>query len=250
MRLGTESIWLRRYTTAAAPRLRLLCLPHAGGSASFFHTWGHAFGDDVEVLTVRYPGRQERIAEEPWTSLEELAAALTEELEPYLDAPLALFGHSMGATLAYEIALALPRRHGVRPHLLMVSCRKAPHLLTPRTAALGDDDAIVEEVKRLGGTDSALLDDPDLRELVLPAIRADFTAVARYAARPGLPLPCPVVGYVGDSDPDIPAADVAAWSGISPYGFELKTLPGGHFYLMDREAELVGDIRARLAAQR
>ncbi|MFE9635233.1 thioesterase II family protein [Streptomyces sp. NPDC006463] len=250
MPLGTESRWLRRFATGAAPRTRLLCLPHAGGSAGFFHDWGHAFGDDVEVLAVRYPGRQERIAEEPWTELEQLAAAIADELPPYLDAPLAIFGHSMGATLGYEITLRLAERYGTAPSLLMVSCRRAPHLLTPRAAAFGTDEELVAEIKRIGGTDSALLDDPALRELVLPAIRGDFTAVARYTARPGTALPCPVVGYVGDGDPDVAPHEVAAWSALAPRGFELKVLPGGHFYLVEQRAALIGDIRARLVAQR
>ncbi|WP_329448420.1 MULTISPECIES: thioesterase II family protein [unclassified Streptomyces] len=250
MRLGTQSIWLRRYATGATPRLRLLCLPHAGGSAGFFHSWGHAFGDDVEVLAVRYPGRQERIAEAPWTVLEELADAIAAELPPYLDVPLALFGHSMGATLGYEIALRLEQRHAVVPELLMVSCRKAPHLLTPRTAAFAGDDELLDEVRRLGGTDSALFDDEGLRDLVLPAIRADFEAVARYTARPGVPLGCPVVGYVGDSDPEITAAEVRAWSVVAPKGFDLKELPGGHFYLVEQRDALIADIRARLAPRR
>ncbi|MFI8894984.1 thioesterase II family protein [Streptomyces paradoxus] len=250
MALGTTSIWLRRYATAAPPRLRLLCLPHAGGSAGFFHDWRHAFGDDVEVLAARYPGRQERIAEEPLTSIEELADALADELVPYLGTPLAVFGHSMGASVGYELALRLEARHHTALDLLMVSCRKAPHLLTPRTAALGGDTALLDEVRRLGGTDAALLDDEDLRELVLPALRTDFAAVARYTARPGVPLGCPVAGYVGADDPDIRADDVAAWASLAPKGFDLTVLPGGHFYLMDRRDDLVRDIRARLAPKR
>lgn len=248
MTQATESSWLRRYPTAAPPRLRLLCLPHAGGSAGFFHGWGRAFGEDVEVLAVRYPGRQERIAEDPWTRLEDLADAITAELTPYLDTPLALFGHSMGATVGYEIALRLAQRHGIAPALLAVSCRKAPHLLTPRTAAFGSDDELLAEVGRMGGTDAALLADEDLRELVLPAIRADFRAVAGYAARPGMPLPCPVAGYVGDADPDVAPDEVAAWAGIAPAGFGLTVLPGGHFYLVEQRDALVADLRERLSA--
>ncbi|MGV4987379.1 thioesterase II family protein [Streptomyces sp. NRAIS4] len=249
MALGTESIWLRRHATAAPPRLRLLCLPHAGGSAGFFHDWGHAFGDDVEVLAARYPGRQERIAEEPCGSVEELAEALADELTPLLDTPLAVFGHSMGGSVGYELALRLQARHQVAPALLMVSCRKPPHLLTPRTAVLADDTALMAEVRRLGGTDAALLADPDLRELVLPAIRADFAAVAHYTARPGIPLDCPVAGYLGAGDPDITADDMAGWAAVAPRGFGLTVLPGGHFYPVAQRDALVADIRARLAAQ-
>ncbi|MCX4803096.1 alpha/beta fold hydrolase [Streptomyces sp. NBC_01214] len=250
MGIDTRSSWLRRYGTKVPPRLRLLCLPHAGGSAGLFHSWGGAFGQDVEVLVVRYPGRQERIAEEPLTDLDELADAISAELLPYLDVPLAVFGHSMGATLGHEIAIRLQARHQVVPELLMVSCRKAPHLLTPRSTALGSDEELLAEVARLGGTDSALLDDPDLRELVLPSIRADFTAVARYAARRGVPLACPVVGYVGDSDPDISVAEVMGWADIAPKGFFLRVLSGGHFYLVEQRDALIRDIRARLEPQR
>ncbi|MBM7054396.1 MULTISPECIES: alpha/beta fold hydrolase [Streptomyces] len=249
MAVGTDSIWLRRYVTPDRPRLRLVCLPHAGGSAAFFHSWGHAFGSDVEVMAVRYPGRQERIAEELYTEMEPLADAVTEELLPYTGVPLVLFGHSMGASLGYEVALRLQQRHGVRAAALLVSCRKAPHLLTPR-GGFADDDALVAEVRRLGGTDTRLLDDPDLRELVLPAIRADFSIVSRYAARPGTPLACPVVGYVGDSDPDVGIDGVRGWARVATGGFALKVLPGGHFYLVDQRDGLVADIRARLAQWR
>ncbi|MCX4807324.1 alpha/beta fold hydrolase [Streptomyces sp. NBC_01214] len=250
MAMDTRSSWLRRYETEAPPRMRLLCLPHAGGSAGFFHTWRAAFGDDVEVLAVRYAGRQERIAEEPLTDLEEIADAISADLLPYLDVPLAIFGHSMGASVGYEIAIRLEARHHVVPELLMVSCCKAPHLRTTREAGFGTDEELLAEVVRLGGTDAVLLDDPDLRELTLPAIRADFTAVARYTARRGVPLACPVVGYVGDNDPDITAAHVAGWADIAPKGFDFRVLPGGHFYLVDQRDALVGDIRARLAPQR
>ncbi|MBX7553623.1 alpha/beta fold hydrolase [Streptomyces sp. tea 10] len=257
---ATASIWLRRYASPAPPRARLLCLPHAGGSATFFHSWGGALGDDVEVLTARYPGRQERIGETPMTSIEELADGLAAELPPYLDAPLALFGHSMGASVAYEIAHRLEAHHGTAAALLMVSCRKPPHLVAPRGRWLraaadgrvpagfrpGTDAELVDEVLRLGGTDAALLDDDGMRDLLLPQIRADFEAVDRYTSRPGAPLGCPVVGYLGVDDPGLTGEDVAEWSSVAPKGFDLKALPGGHFYLTDQRDALLEDIRTRL----
>ncbi|MFI0982386.1 thioesterase II family protein [Streptomyces sp. NPDC021093] len=248
MALDHGSPWLRRYVHPTPPGLRMLCLPHAGGSATFFHRWGHAFGEGVEVMSARYPGRQERILEEPLTEMGQLADALTEELLPFLDTPLVIFGHSMGASLGYEIALRLQDRGNTPPALLMVSGRKAPHLLTPRTIDLNDDDALIAEVLQLGGTDSALLEDPGLRELVLPAIRADFGVVARYPARPGVTLHCPVAAYVGDSDPAVDVESVRAWEQIAPKGFDMRVMPGGHFYLAEREAELISDIGHRLDA--
>ncbi|MEV5241987.1 alpha/beta fold hydrolase [Streptomyces cinnamoneus] len=248
MAVGTESIWLRRYGTLKPPRLRLLCLPHAGGSAGFFHSWGRAFGSDVEVMAARYPGRQERIADPFITEMEPLADAIAGELRSFLDAPLALFGHSMGASLAYEITLRLQDQHGVAPAALLVSGRKPPHLLTPRPDL--DDDEVLAEVRRLGGTDAVVLDDPDLRELVLPAITTDFRIVARYAARPGVPLPCPVYAYVGDGDEDVDVESMRGWADLAPQGFGLRVLPGDHFYLAEQRNALIDDIRARLAPVR
>ncbi|MBL3669483.1 thioesterase [Streptomyces sp. M2CJ-2] len=247
MSTGGGSTWFRRYELAAPPRARLLCLPHAGGSASFFHSWGHAFGDDVEVLVARYPGRQERIAEPLLESMDELADAVTEELLPFLDIPLVVFGHSMGASLAYEVALRLQELHGVRIAGLYVSCQVPPQLKKPKTAYLGGDAEVIDEVRRLGGTDRALLDDPDLRDLVLPAIRADFRIVGGYGLRPGVPLRCPVAGYLGGEDPDITEAEMEAWSEVAPAGFELRVMPGDHFYLVQQRDALIDDLTRRLS---
>lgn len=245
----SDTTWFRRYPPSAPVRMRLLCLPHAGGSASSYHSWGNAFGDDVEVLATRYPGRQERIAEPCLESMEELADAITAAVLPLLDKPLALFGHSMGASLAYEVAVRLERKHGFCPSVLLVSSQRPPHGQRPRTAHLGGTESVLAEVRKLGGTDAALLEDPDLRELVLPALLADFTVVGRYAEkgpRPAVPVRCPVIGYVGDRDPNVTAEEVAAWAGVAPKGFELKVLEGDHFYLAPRRDELVADLASRL----
>ncbi|CAL9400264.1 alpha/beta fold hydrolase [Streptomyces sp. Tu 3180] len=245
----SDATWFRRHPPSAPTRTRLLCLPYAGGSASFFHSWGHAFGDDVEVLAARYPGRQERIAEPCLESMEEMADAVTAAVLPLLDKPLALFGHSMGASLAYEVAVRLERRHGFCPSLLLVSAQRPPHGQRPRTAHLDGEESVLAEVRRLGGTDAELLDDPDLRDLVMPALRADFAVVGRYAEngpRPAVPVRCPVVGYVGDRDPNVTVDEVAAWADVAPKGFDLKVLRGDHFYLVPRRDELVADVASRL----
>ncbi|MGW2089059.1 thioesterase II family protein [Streptomyces sp. NPDC001880] len=243
----SSSIWIRRHPSALAPRLRLLCLPHAGGSAAFFRDWAGNFGDDVEVLVARYPGRHERINDPLITSMDSLADAFVPELLGFTDVPLAIFGHSMGATLGYEIALRLLRRHRTALAALMVSGRTPPHLAGTALPDSDDTEAVMAEVRRLGGTDSALLDDLGLRELVLPALRADFKAVADYAPRPGAPLPFPVFAYVGDADPDVDVASMRGWSTTAAQGFDLRVLPGNHFYLVEQQAALMQDIRTRLS---
>lgn len=241
-----DSIWFRRHRSATSPRIRLVCLPHAGGTASFFHAWAGAFGGDVEVLVARYPGRQERIAEPCIDRMEPLAEAITQALLPFRNAGLALFGHSMGASLAYEVAVRLEHTHGIRPDGLFVSARQAPHRVGVRPGHPHGDEALIEEVRRLGGVDVDVLNDPDLRELVLPAIRADFHIVETYAPRPPVAVNCPVVGYVGRDDPDVGADDMSAWANIAAREFDLRVFPGDHFYLVPWRAALIGDLADRI----
>ncbi|PVC82647.1 alpha/beta fold hydrolase [Streptomyces sp. CS131] len=250
MTVGIDTRWFRRYGASAVPRRRVLIMPHAGGSASFFHSWGRAFGDDTEVLVACYPGRHDRFAEPCIDSMDVLADELTEALLPFTDLPLTLFGHSMGGSLGYETALRLEHRHAVRPEALHVSSRKPPHKLTPRRLHLEGDEALIAEVRRLGGTDDTLLDDPDLREMLLPAIRADFTIVGTYGPRGADPVGCPVYAYIGDQDPSITRDDMAAWADVGPAGFALRVLPGGHFYLVQERDELIRSVSERLAGTR
>ncbi|MFE9701946.1 thioesterase II family protein [Streptomyces sp. NPDC005930] len=254
MSLGTDPVapvaadrWFRRYARTPTPRRRLLVLPHAGGSASFYHAWGTAFDDDTEVLVARYPGRHDRLTDPCVDRMEDLTERVTDALLPFLDVPVTLFGHSMGASLAYEVALRLTRRHKVSAAALHVSSRKPPHRLTPRRLHEAGDEALIEEVRRLGGTDESLLSDPDLREIVLPAIRADFTIVGTYGPRAADPVDCPVYAYVGDQDPSITVHDMSGWADVAPRGFRLDVLGGGHFYLTERQDSLTRTMARRMS---
>ncbi|MCX4693286.1 thioesterase II family protein [Streptomyces sp. NBC_01408] len=238
--------WFRRYPATAAPRRRLVVLPHAGGSASFYHAWGRAFDGETEVLVAAYPGRQERFAEPCIDRMDVLADEVTAALLPLAGIPLTLFGHSMGASLAYEVALRLEARHAVRPAAVHVSSRRAPHRLTQRNLYLAGDAALLDEVRMLGGTATALLDDPDVQELVLPALRADFTIVGTYGPRSAVPLGCPVHAWIGDADPNTPVREMEAWGDVAPRGFQLRVLPGGHFYLVEQHDALVRGIAEQL----
>ncbi len=246
MTAAATSRWFMRHPARGETRARLACLPHAGGTATLFHSWAGAFGPDVELLAARYPGRQDRLAEDCLDRMEPLADAVAEALVPFLDVPLMLFGHSMGASLAYEVALRLERRHPGRVAALWVSARHAPHLVPPRDVHLRDDEGIVAEVKRLGGDDGAVLDDPLLRDLFLPALRADFAVAGTYRASAPIPVSCPVVAYVGDRDPAVSESDMRRWAEVSSGGFDMLVLPGGHFYPPDGWKDLISHMGRRI----
>ncbi|MFJ9845018.1 thioesterase II family protein [Kitasatospora sp. NPDC101155] len=245
---AVESRWFRRYPPrGGVVAKRLVCLPHAGGTAGMFHGWAGELGPGVEVLATRYPGRQERFGEECVTSMKELTDEVVRALLPLSDVPLHLFGHSMGASLGYEVALRMENEHGVRLAGLHVSSRKAPHRVDSPPVHLGGDAAIIETVAGLGGTEAGLLGDPDLYELVMPALRADFEIVGTYLARPGYPVACPVAAYVGDRDPGVSPVDMAAWADVASGGFDLTVYPGDHFYLALQRDALLHDLAARIA---
>jgi pyochelin biosynthetic protein PchC len=238
MRTDSEDSWVRRFTDAPRSTVRLVCFPHAGGSAGYFRPLAQALAPRVETLAVQYPGRQDRRRERLIDSVPELTDAAFAALRRELDAPFAFFGHSLGAVVAFEVARRFEQLTPAGPLRLFASARRAPSLVRHDTVHLRDDDGLVAEMNRLGGTEQAVLDDPELRQLVLPVVRADYRAIETYTAAPGARLTCPVTVFVGDSDAVTPVADAAAWDRHTTKGADTQVFDGGHFYL-DRHVQQV-----------
>ncbi|MFE7271041.1 thioesterase II family protein [Streptomyces sp. NPDC057623] len=238
--------WLRTVKRSIDPRVRLVCFPHVGGAASFFAPWEKLTPADVELIGVRYPGREDRLLDPFAETVRELAEPIARACSGLLDKPLALFGHSMGASVAHETARCLEREYGASVAALFVSGRPGPGRQETggRYAEAGDDE-LVELIGLLGGTEAAALAHPELRELVLPAIRADYRLLARYRA-PLTELAAPVVVYCGDADPDLDQDAVEAWSAVAGSTFDVRRFGGGHFYLTDQAPALLDDLFARL----
>jgi surfactin synthase thioesterase subunit len=243
----TDSDWIRRYHPSAEAAIRLVCFPHAGGSASYFRGVSAALAPEVEVLAVQYPGRQDRRSEPPLHSIEELARGAARAITPWTDVPLALFGHSMGAMVAFETAASLAR-DGTAPSVLFLSGRRAPSRVREENIRLRDDAGIMAELRRLGGTEDTLMEDEELRQMVLPALRADYHAVETYRPQPGAVLDRPVVALVGDADPRTTVDEARAWSDHTTGPFDLKIFQGGHFYLNAQVPAVLDALRTHLRA--
>lgn len=247
---SAQGTWLRSYHPTPEGRPRLVCFPHAGGSASFFFAFAKALAPSVEVLAVQYPGRQDRRHEPCVDDLARLADEIAEIMPGWADRPPAFFGHSMGATLAFEVALRLGERpDAVGPSRLFVSGRRAPGRHRTETVHLRDDAGLIDELLLLNGTEPGVLLDDDVLRMVLPSLRADYRAIERHVVRPGARVDCPITVLVGDADPKVTVDEARAWREHTTVGStDVSLFPGGHFYLNEHRQAVVDLITAALLA--
>ncbi|GAA3282837.1 thioesterase [Dactylosporangium vinaceum] len=233
---------------AAAPRgaMILYCLPDAGSGAGAFRAWPHRLPPHVDVRPLRLPGREGRIAEPPEFDPAGLAAAIAR----HADRPYALYGHSMGARLAYDVVQDLRRRPGARlPEALCVGGSMPPDRRPPLVDAAGwPEDRLVAELIDRTGAGSELRDEPELRDLILPVVRADLRWLGSRPTALGPPLPMPVVAFAGADDRDDGPVPMSGWSRSAGAGFRLHVVPGGHAFHRDPPAELIDALSAELRA--
>jgi len=224
--------WLAHRRPNSSAALRLFCFPYSGADASVFIRWADGLPATVELCPVQLPGRGARLSEPPLTDVYPLAEACAEGLLPWLDKPFALFGHSLGALVAFELARYLERRHGLAPVHLFASGCDAPQLPERETNMHHLPDAeFIKALRRLQGTPEAVLADPELRDLVLPILRADFTICETYEYRHGPPLACAISAYGGLRDAYVGRERLEAWRIQTSGPFTVRMFPGDHFFL-------------------
>jgi medium-chain acyl-[acyl-carrier-protein] hydrolase len=241
--------WIAKQPSRRAARLRLFCLPYAGGGARIYRGWADALPGDVEVCAVLLPGRDQRHGEKPIPHIGAAVEALSTALREHLDLPFAVFGHSMGAVLAYEVSRRLAVLSGQEPAHLFVSGHRAPKLPRRRRSLhYLPDGEFVSGVRALNGTPAEVFEHPELVELLLPMLRADFELVETYAELPGPRLSCPVTALGGRDDADVPREDIEAWRSVTSGPFEAMLLDGGHFYVNTARNTLLRELNHRLAA--
>ena len=218
----------------AAGALRLFCFPHAGGGGSAFKAWAERLPRSVVVVPMRPPRRAT-----PYI-MAELVAALGDSIEPYLDQPFAFFGHSMGAVVAFELARLLRRRNRPLPRRLVASGARAPRFRRGHVPGPEPGEAeFVDALRRLQGTPRAVLDNPTLLQLILPALREDAAIYRNYIYAEEPPLHCPIRAYGGADDPNVHRQHLEGWAAETTAAFAMRLFPGGHFYLQTHRQEFL-----------
>jgi medium-chain acyl-[acyl-carrier-protein] hydrolase len=202
----------------------------------------------VHVCPIHLPGREERLAEQPYTDLQTLAGVLADVLATQLDLPFAFVGHSMGALLSFELARSLRRKYRVAPASLYLLACRAPTVADP-VPPLRDapDDVLIGEMKRLGGTSSAVFEHEELMSLILPTLRSDLVLCETYQYKDEAPLDCPISIFGGLQDEDLGTRELYPWRAQTNGRFRLRYFEGDHFFLRPAEADLFATILLDLA---
>jgi surfactin synthase thioesterase subunit/phosphopantetheinyl transferase len=231
-------------------RIRLFCLPFAGGGASVFRGWSDEMPLDVEVSPVQLPGRESRFRETAFRRMGPLIADLATAVRRRLDRPYALFGHSMGSLVALELAREL-RRHDRPPAALIVAGHAAPDRPMRHRPLHGlPDDEFCAELRSLNGTPAAVLDNDELMQAVLPTVRADFTLCENYVSADEPLLDCPVLALGGRDDPRVADDDLEAWRKFTRGAFQSQMLPGDHFFIQTQRPAVIAAVARFLESLR
>jgi medium-chain acyl-[acyl-carrier-protein] hydrolase len=231
-------------------RLRLFCLPYAGAGSSRYFRWAADFPEEIEVCPILLPGREGRIDEPPYRDIDDLTEELSRALAPSLDRPFAIFGHSMGALIGFELARKLRRDFNTIPAHLFVSGYRGPQLphTEPKLHNLAHGDFIAR-IRSMQDAQDEATQNVELMELMLPTLRADLQLCETYQCRAESPLECPIGAFGGMSDRRVKEQHLAAWSEQTSVHFNLRMMRGGHLYLNEQEAELIRSLCEDLARE-
>ena len=232
---------MAHYKRNPRARIRLFCFPYAGGGASVFLGWDARLGSEVEVCPIQLPGRENRISETPLTRMDTVADFAAEALEPYLDRRVVFFGYSLGALIAYEVAIRILAAKRDQPEHLIVAAHSAPQIQCYREQTWQLPDAeFKKRLQELNGTREEVLQNQELMALMLPLIRADFQLDETYNFCTDYDrLDCPITVFGGTKDQYVSDSHLRAWMKTTRGKFVLKMFDGGHFFIHNHAQDVV-----------
>jgi pyochelin biosynthetic protein PchC len=237
--------WTTVFHAKADSTCRVVFFPHAGGSAGAAAPLSAAAPASVEVVTIQYPGRQWRRAEAPMTDIREMARQAAQAVLALAEKPTAIFGHSMGAIVGFEATRILEAANPGLVTRLFASGSSAP--ARPRRLQLSEgasDDELIDELRQMGGTGETFFADREAVKLILPALRDDYRAMSAYSGELGARISSPITAMLGQQDPATTYGQAAEWREHTLGSFEVRTFPGGHFYLNQCMPDVVGTVLA------
>ncbi|MFC9433149.1 thioesterase II family protein [Nocardia sp. NPDC057030] len=243
----TDSLWVRRLARPGA-RLRLICLPFAGGGASVFQRMAALLPAEIETLVVQLPGREDRSREDPPSDIGRLVTACAIALRPYTTMPYALYGHCAGGLLAFEIAHEMGGRFGTWPRRLIVGEQPPPQAPPPADPLHRlPDEQLLATVRERGGLPEAVVRNAELQEFLLPMLRSEFALWENYRYRPRRPLPVPITTVRGSTG-SVDAPTLAGWAEQTDAGYSALNVEGGHYFIVGLTAAVARQIGEQLPA--
>lgn len=245
--MNQGSLFVVPKSRADAP-YRLFCFPYAGGSAAAFFDWSERLGADIECVAIQYAGRGKRLRERPFVRIEEIVGEVRRNFALWNDKPFAFYGHSFGATVAFELSRQLSRSGAPTPFHLFAGAARPPHLERPfpPISQLPDEEFLEAVQTRYGGIPREIYADREVLEFFLPALRADFAAFETYSFEPGEPLEAPITVFSGDQDSMVSVDVLDQWAIHTNAGLDVTVLPGGHFFNGQSAAQLVRELQIRM----
>jgi len=246
--MTTKSPLLRCPKPRPDARIRLYCIPYAGGGASVYREWQDKLPSIVEVQAIQLPGRENRLMDEPFSDSREAAKAVADAIAPDLDRTYAVFGHSMGALVGFELLRELERRGAPTASHFFASAFRAPQVENPDSALheLPDAELLDELDRRYDAIPAAARESQELLELIMPGVRADTAVCDSYAYRAGDPLACPITALGGEADAIVSPELIELWREQTSAAFEFTLFPGDHFYLQPGQDQLLELVSRKL----
>lgn len=242
MNLALQNRHFIRFKRSKPVKMRLFCLPYAGGDGTVFRSWPELLDESIEAVGVEYPGRGRLFCEELVTDAGKLADILLDSIRPLLDLPFALYGHSNGAIIAYELSKRLSSVLLREPEMIFLAAKRSPGLGKEEPIHNLPTQEFVDVLRSYRGTPDVILNTPGLMDVYLPVLRADFALGETYCLGASAPIEAPCCLFAGAEDQVSKADEVAAWSPLFRRPPTFHTVPGGHFFMNTHPGEVVSII--------